>query len=241
LACRKMGFFSPLNPDDTLVLGSSNVTLYETLRALSEITLLGQPFNPVLIRKVTDTTGQILLQNYTMDDYYYDFMPQFQASMRPTQRGLQETTADLMTRLLQLTIKDPEGTAGRASQLPFRAAGKTGTSSDYFDAWFVGASPQLSAAVWIGFDEEKSLGVGETGGKASLPIWMNYMKLAHRALPREDFLSSSQVIDVEVDRKTGLLPNSETKHRIRLPFVKGTEPKSTHPSGKDRSEDLKDF
>lgn len=240
-ACRKMGFFSPLNPDDTLVLGSSNVTLYETLRALSEMTLLGQPLNPVLVRKVTGPDGQIILQNYTMDDYYYDFMPQFQASMRSPARALQETTADIMTRLLQLTTRDPEGTAGKAGALPFPVAGKTGTSSDYFDAWFVGGSAHLSAAVWVGFDEERSLGIGETGGRASLPIWMNYMKEAHKNLPRENFLTSAQVIDVEVDRKTGLLPNLETKQRIKLPFVKGTEPKSTQQIGKDRSDEMKEF
>lgn len=240
-ACRKLGFFSPLNPDDTLVLGSSNVTVYETLRAISEMTLLGQEMDPLLIRRVIGPDQQVILQNYTMDDYYYDFMPQFQATMRSPQRGISEKSADIMTRLLQLATKDPEGTAGRAGSLPFPVAGKTGTSSDYFDAWFVGASSQFATAVWVGFDEERTLGIGETGGRVSLPIWMNYMKEIHKKLPKENFPISQQVIDVEVDRKTGLLASAETKQRIRLPFVKGTEPKSTTPVSRDRTEEIKDY
>lgn len=240
-ACRKLGFFSPLNPDATLVLGSSNVTVYETLRAFSEIALLGNDMNPVLIRKVTGSDGGLILQNYTMDDYYYDFMPQFQATMRSPQRGISKNAAGVMTKLLQAATKDPQATGGRAGALPFPVAGKTGTSSDYFDAWFVGASAHYSAAVWTGFDEEKSLGIGETGGRASLPIWVNYMKTLHQKLPKEEFAAAEEVIEVEVDRKTGLLPSALTKQKIILPFIKGTEPKSTNSLSEDRADEIKEY
>jgi penicillin-binding protein 1A len=237
---RRMGFFNALNPDDTLVLGSSNVTLYETLRAISEITRLGRPMNPILIHKVIGRNKELLMAEYRMDDFFMDFYPYSKPYLENDRRGIKPTTADLMTRLLKLATKDKEGTGLRASALGLPIAGKTGTSNDYFDAWFVGTSSYISTIVWTGFDEERSLGIGETGSRAPLSIWLKYMAEAHKGLPKRDFEKSPQVINVAVDRKTGLLPQSKSDDTIQLPFLIGTEPKATFDLKQANREDLKD-
>lgn len=237
---RRMGFFNALNPDDTLVLGSSNVTLYETLRAISEITRLGKPMNPILIHKVIGRKKDLLMAEYRLDDFFMDFYPYSKPFLEHNRRGMKPSTADLMTRLLKLTTKDKEGTGARASSLGIPIAGKTGTSNDYFDAWFVGASPYMSTIVWTGFDEERSLGIGETGSKAPLSIWLKFMSDAHKGLPKRDFEKSPQVIDVAVDRKTGLLPQNRSADTVNLPFIIGTEPKATFDLKQANRDDLKD-
>ncbi len=237
---RRLGFFNALNPDDTLVLGSSNVTVYETLRSMAEINRLGKPMNPVLIHKVVDTKKDLLMAEYRMDDFFIDFYPYSKNFLERDRRGIKASTADIMTRLMKLAAKDKEGTGARASSLGFPVSGKTGTSNDYFDAWFVGSSAYVSTAVWSGFDEEQSLGIGETGSKAPLSIWLKYMADSHKGLPRRDFGKSAQVIDVAVDRKTGLLPQSKSADVINLPFLLGTEPKATYDLKQANRDDLKD-
>ena len=237
---RRLGFFNALNPDDTLVLGSSNVTVYETLRAISEINRLGRPMNPILIHKVVNQKKDLLMAEYRMDDFYIDFYPYTKNFLERDRRGIKASTADMMTRLMKLAAKDKEGTGARASSLGFPVSGKTGTSNDYFDAWFVGSSAYISTAVWTGFDEEQSLGVGETGSKAPLSIWLKYMAESHRGLARRDFDKSPQVIDVAVDRKTGLLPQGKSTDTVNLPFLLGTEPKATFDLKQANRDDLKE-
>lgn len=237
---RRMGFFNPLNADDTLVLGSSNVTLYETLRGISEITRLGKQMNPILIHKVISQKKDLMMAEYRMDDFFVDFYPYSKNFLERERRRIKPSTADMMTRLLQLAVKDPEGTAARAGSLGIPVAGKTGTSNDYFDAWFVGASSYISTVVWTGFDEERSLGVGETGSKAPLSIWAKFMAESHRNLPKRDFEKSQEVIDVVVDRKTGLLPQGQSAQTISLPFLLDTEPKVSVDLKQANRDDLKD-
>jgi len=84
------------------------------------------------------------------------------------------------------------GTAAQAAKLQHPLAGKTGTTNDFTDAWFIGFSPSVTCGVWLGFDEKKSLGKKETGAVAALPIWMNFMKVAVAGREQEDFLAPSQ-------------------------------------------------
>jgi penicillin-binding protein 1A len=85
-------------------------------------------------------------------------------------------TARIMTAMLREVVS--HGTGVAAAKMPFPAAGKTGTTNDFTDAWFVGFSPAMTCGVWIGFDEKKTLGAKETGARAALPIWMNFMSAA---------------------------------------------------------------
>jgi penicillin-binding protein 1A len=125
---------------------------------------------PHYIVKVTEYDGRILEQNYPA-----------------VQEAISVRTARIMTSMLREVVL--HGTGVAAARLKYPVAGKTGTTNDFTDAWFIGFSPSITCGVWMGFDEKKTLGNKETGAKAALPIWMNFMATA---LPREkssrDFL-----------------------------------------------------
>jgi penicillin-binding protein 1A len=103
-------------------------------------------------------------------------------------------------------------------------AGKTGTTDDYKDAWFIGYTPNLAAGAWVGFDKPASLGNGEAGSRAALPIWMNFMRKVGAGIPPDDFEIPSGIEIVEVDPDSGLLAGPECDNRIAEVFLEGTAP-----------------
>ena len=125
---------------------------------------------------------------------------------------------------MEAIVKDPGGTGGRAKALNRPVGGKTGTTDGYYDTWFVGASPFLSTAVWLGFDNEKSLGRGETGSRTALPIWLDYMLDSHKEIPPLDFDVPDGVVFANIDGETGQLVSSKSKEVLSQAFIKGTEP-----------------
>jgi penicillin-binding protein 1A len=148
-------------------------------------------------------------------------------------------TAFVLTTLLQGVIEDPGGTGGAARSIGRPAAAKTGSTSGYFDAWFIGFTPDIATGVWVGYDEEKSLGKGEVGGKAALPIWLGYMKSAHEGLPARNFPVPDGVVFANIDNETGKLASASTKNVVRQAFIEGTEPSSV--SGETVDETDKQF
>ncbi len=142
-----------------VALGAAEVTLFEQTSAFSVFPGDGVRVMPRYITKVTDHDGRILEENY--------------AEVKDV---VSAQTARMMTSMLREVVL--HGTAMRASALPYPLAGKTGTTNDFTDAWFVGFSPAMTCGVWIGFDEKRSLGSGETGARAALPVWMDFMKVA---------------------------------------------------------------
>lgn len=155
---------------------------------------------------------------------------------------IRPTTAYLITNLLSATITDEGGTAARARALGRPVAGKTGTTSGYFDTWFVGYTPQYVTGVWVGFDQEKSLGVGEAGGRTALPIWLEYMKNLHQNIPPTGFTVPEGIVFANIDKKTGKLASASSKEVAYQAFVRGTEPKdmSGSPSSKEDSDFYKE-
>ena len=119
----------------------------------------GVRLTPRYINKVTDYEGHILEQN-----------------VPDVKDAISARTARIMTTMLREVVQ--HGTAISASSLPYPLAGKTGTTNDFTDAWFVGFSPTLTCGVWLGFDEKRSLGAKESGGHAALPLWIDFMKAA---------------------------------------------------------------
>lgn len=137
---------------------------------------------------------------------------------------LKPTTAYLALSLLKGVISDPRGTGRRAQILNRPVAGKTGSTNSYYDAWFTGFTNQIATGAWVGFDNEKTLGRGEVGGRAALPIWLNYMSALHEDLAVENFSIPEGIVFVNIDNETGKLTSPQSKEVVRQAFLEGTEP-----------------
>lgn len=258
---RRLGIFSPLNNDFTMALGSSAVTLYEMVRAFGNIGRLGHRLTPILVHKVVDAEGKTLVENLTVDQRFEneikpfneDFEQKRQEYLAAKEKSpkvppiffddpdqlIKPSTAYVITSLMQGVIDEPGGTGGAARAIGRPAAGKTGSTSGYYDAWFIGFTPDIVTGVWVGYDDEKSLGRGEVGGKAALPIWLDYMKFAHENLPPRSFPVPEGVVFANIDNESGKLVSSSSRAVVRQAFLEGSEPSATHTA--DSKEDDKDF
>jgi len=136
-------------------------------------------------------------------------------------------TAFIMTNLMESVVSS--GTGGRARALGRPVAGKTGTTNDMKDAWFVGYVPQLVAGVWVGYDQERSLGYGGSGGQAAAPIWTEFMQRALAALPVKGFRTPGNVTFALIDPRTGHLAREGSPGAVQECFISGTEPTSYDP------------
>lgn len=155
----RFGITARLPPYLPVALGSAEVTLMEQTSAYSVFPNDGVRVTPRYITKVTDYEGRVLEEDYP-----------------DVKDVIASRTARIMTSMLREVVL--HGTGIAAAKMPFPAGGKTGTTNDFTDAWFVGFSPSMTCGVWVGFDEKKSLGAKETGAHAALPIWMNFMEQA---------------------------------------------------------------
>jgi penicillin-binding protein 1A len=155
----RFGITAKLPPYLPVALGSAEITLIEQTSAYSVFPNDGVRVTPHYITKVTDYEGRVLEEDYP-----------------EVKDVVSARTARVMTSMLREVVL--HGTGIAAAKLPFPVAGKTGTTNDFTDAWFVGFSPSMTCGVWIGFDEKRSLGAKETGARAALPIWMNFMNAA---------------------------------------------------------------
>ena len=206
LYARKIGIKSPLAPYLSLALGSSDMTLLELTSAYGVFANHGVRLEPTAILMITDSTGRVLYSN--------DAVPK---------QAIKPDTAYLITNLLRGVIE--RGTAWKARELGRPAAGKTGTTNDYHDAWFIGYTPGITAGVWVGYDDHRSIGPRETGARAALPIWLDFMKKAHRDTEPEDFTVPDGIIFKQIDPRTGLLSTENCAQSIRDAFLPGTEPR----------------
>ncbi len=203
---RNLGIRSPLNPDLSLALGSSSLSPLELSSAYSVFASGGMMISPVFIKKVVDRDGNIL-----------------EVANPSIERVISSETAYIMTSLLEGVVQN--GTGWRAKALGRPAAGKTGTTNKYIDAWFVGYTADYLAGAWVGFDDQGSLGDMETGSRAALPIWLRFMKNAHKDKPIKNFSVPDGVVFAKIDPKTGKPAQLGDKDAIFEVFKKGTEPK----------------
>ena len=203
-----LGITSPLSRNLSIALGSSGVSLLELLRAYSVFTNNGYLVEPVFVLKVVDRHGNVLEE------------------MAPERKKvIEESTAFIMTSLLEGVVQ--HGTGWRVKALKRPVAGKTGTTNNLFDAWFVGYTPQYITGVWVGLDEEAPMGKGETGSRAASPIWLGFMQRVLKDKPVEVFEAPDGVVFAKIDADTGLLPIPESKNVIFECFKEGTAPIKT--------------
>ena len=151
-----------------------------------------------------------------------------QVSRSRPEGALKPEVAYVLTSMMTSVVQ--EGTARRARRLGRPVAGKTGTTNQSKNAWFVGFTPQVAAAVWVGFDRESGLGNGETGGRAALPIWVDFMRRALSGRPKRPFPQPPGVVVERIDPKSGLLAAADAADAIEEVFVAGTEPKESAPA-----------
>ncbi len=202
---RKLGIQSPLARDLSLALGSSAVTLLEMSTTFATFDNLGRRPEPLFVTRVTDNKGRILEDN------------------APTStQVISPATAYIMTSLLQGVVQN--GTGWRAKSIKRPSAGKTGTTNNLNDAWYVGFIPGMVAGAWIGYDGERPLGKHETGSKAAAPIWVKFMKDAMKDKPVKNFTMPDGVEFAKIDPKTGLLATPGTAEPLFEVFKVGTKP-----------------
>ncbi len=207
---RKIGIQGEMPHDLTLALGSLSLTPFELALCYSVFANDGMKVKPIAIKYITDSRGRILESNE----------PEAVEAISPQ-------TAFLITSLMEEVVKN--GTGWRAKALDRPVAGKTGTTNEYRDAWFVGYTPDLVSVVWVGFDDMRPLGSQETGARAASPIWVAFMKdvLKDDSEP-EEFIVPEGIVSCTVDPVTGLLTQDETTG-ITVYFKEGTEPRQFAP------------
>jgi len=204
---RALGIQGPLRPEYALALGVSEVTLLEMVSAYGAFANRGIRMKPYMIRKVMDGRGNILEER----------LPEGEQVMR-------EEVAFTLTQVLKGVIQ--RGTGKGAAFLPGPLAGKTGTTQEATDVWFIGYTPSLVAGVWLGYDTKRSLGPHESSSRLAVPIWANFMQKILPSLPQEEFPVPSNVIAIPVDYQTGRPASPDDKTAIIEFFIQGTEP---HP------------
>ncbi|MFH1991328.1 MAG: PBP1A family penicillin-binding protein [Pseudomonadota bacterium] len=202
---RKLGITSRLSNNLSIALGSSGVSLLELVKAYSVFANSGHLVEPVFITKIVDREGKVIEEANPVRE-----------------KVIEKNTAYIMTSLLESVIKQGTGRSVRAIGRP--AAGKTGTTNNLFDAWFIGFTPRYVTGTWVGFDDEGSLGKFETGARAASPIWLGFMKKILKDKPVRAFQVPEGIVFSKIDAETGLLPIPESKKTIFECFKEGAVP-----------------
>ncbi len=211
---RKLGISSQLTPSLALALGSSGVSLWEIITAYSAFANNGDKVEPYMIEKIYDRNRRLLEEHQTRRE-----------------NVIPPETAYIITHLLQGVVE--EGTGTRAKQLGRPAAGKTGTTNELKDAWFIGYTPSVLAGVWIGYDDHNlSLGKGETGGRAACPIWVDFMQNLLKDEPVQSFPIPEGVVFAKINPNTGAVLGSDSSWGVYGAFA-GSAPEPRRASSYD--------
>jgi len=207
---RKLGITSEISENLSIALGSSGVSLLEMVNAYAVFSNLGYFIEPVFITKIFDRHGNLL-----------------ETSQLARKKVINMSTAYIMTHLLESVVTS--GTGQRVKALNRPVAGKTGTTNNLYDAWFLGYTPRYTTGVWVGLDQGGSMGKGETGSRTASPIWLDFMQQALEGKPVRTFTVPDDVVFAKIDAKTGLLPINESQETIFECFKEGTVPTEYTP------------
>jgi penicillin-binding protein 1A len=190
---------------------------------------LGKKAKMIYLRRVLDRDGRILEDHSSFYDAWTELDDRVASGyaklFEVPEQVMTPETAFLTQQLMQAACKPP-GTGGRAAALGKPVAGKTGTTNDLFDAWFLGYTRDLVTGVWVGYDTyETPMDRYATGGHYALPIWLDYMTKALKNVPQAEFLPPSEnIVWVNIDGETGKRATEETHQPVLEAYLKGNEP-----------------
>jgi len=259
---KRLGMNSQFNADLSISLGSTTISLLDLTKIYALFPRLGRRMNSVLVSKVEDRDGKILEEVLntplpSVDTIFANIKdllskennslvagaPQLNFPTFPlvndVDQLLDPRVAYVMTHLMKEVVNF--GTGHEAKNLGRVAAGKTGTTNDSVDAWFVGFTPNVVTGVWVGFDNSKSIGPGETGARAALPIWLQFMKTAVKTFPDIDFPVPPGIVFASIDANSGKLAAPNSSAAIKEAFIEGSQPTETGNSSSSSPESQTDF
>ena len=245
---KRVGIKADFEPNLSIALGSATTSLSDLTRAYAVFPRLGRKVDAVYFNKITDRLGQVLeetkpkevapletIQSALKQEWEKLSEEEKQKFKTPTvlsssklplesdiDQVIDPRVAYLGTHLMKEVVNF--GTGHEAKQLGRPSAGKTGTTNDYQDAWFIGFTPQVVTGVWVGYDTQKTIGSGETGARAALPIWLEFMKEAVKNQPVEDFIVPKGVSFASINPITGQLGQANAANTIKEAFIEGTQP-----------------
>ena len=223
---RQLGITTPVKLELGSALGSSCVNLWELTNVYALFARYGERRHSTFVKRVLDRDGRLLEDHAEWRDPWVPLSERLAAASaelaRVREQAMDEKTAYILVRLMREVAT--VGTGARAAALGKPAAGKTGTTNDSFDTWFMGFTHDLATGVWLGYDiNETPLARYETGGHAALPIWLDYMQAALRDRPQPEFEPPPGIVEVKIDPETGK-PVAEDARGVTEPFKEGTEP-----------------
>jgi penicillin-binding protein 1A len=246
----RMGLKEGLTRDLSIALGTSSVSLLDNVSLYAIFARLGRKVKPIFYHTIKDRDGKVLeevpltptqpplnielpkplkpvkvcgeLQTEIKNGVPEEYRTRFFNDPADPDRVIDPRTAFVMTHLMNEVAT--VGTGAKAKNLGRPAAGKTGTTNDYVDAWFVGFTPNIVTGVWTGFDTQKTIFPKATGAEVSLPIWLDFMKVAVEEYPYSEFTPPKGVVMVYIDPKTGKRVSPTFPGAVLEAFVEGTEP-----------------
>jgi penicillin-binding protein 1A len=229
----RLGITSPLREELGLALGASCVKPWDMLNVYSVFNMGGRRPKLNVIRKVTDRFGRVLINNTSYKDPWQAWDEKFDRAydrlVNPMERLLSSQSNYILTHLLKGVAT--RGTGARSKRLGKPVAGKTGTTNDSADAWFMGFTHDVVTGVWVGNDEPKDpLGRGENGSRAALPIWLQFMQKVLAERPQAEFDVPPGIAFARIDPLTGLLARPDTPQSVLEAFKRGEQPKEYVPA-----------
>jgi len=204
----RMGITSPLKPVPSQAIGTSDVNLLEMVSAYSVFPNLGVKVQPRYILRIEDKDGNVLERNETTS----------------RKEVLNPQTAYTMVSLMSSVINNGTAAAARRAGFDRPAAGKTGTTDEFSDNWFIGYTPQITAGAWVGFDDKTSIGANQTGASNALPLWTKFMIAATQYYSYKDFDIPTGILFRDIDPETGELATDRCPETIREVFTEKTVP-----------------
>jgi penicillin-binding protein 1A len=247
---KRLGLTGQFNADLSISLGSGATDLMSLTKTYALFPRLGRKVSPIFISSVKDRAGQMLEETKSDSQLPVPRSPVVNKGLQnapgaaPTPTSAVSANAQVVFPDYPL-VEDPDqvldprvayvmthlmkevvtyGTGHAAQELGRPAAGKTGTTNEYIDAWFMGFTQHVVTGVWVGFDNHRSIGPSETGAKAALPIWLEYMQEAVKAYPNEDFQVPPGIVFASINSVTGKPVSPNSSSAIREAFIEGTQP-----------------